>query len=65
LRVKFVLPALTEATSPYFRPIKYSLFPPLGLATLAAYLRSDDEAREASADGRSVIRSGRTCRTWL
>jgi len=44
LRVKFVLPALTEATSPYFRPIKYSLFPPLGLATLAAYLRSDDEA---------------------
>ena len=44
LRVKFILPALTEATSPYFRPIKYSLFPPLGLATLAAYLRSDDEA---------------------
>jgi radical SAM superfamily enzyme YgiQ (UPF0313 family) len=35
---KFILPALTEATSPYFRPIKYSLFPPLGLATLAAYL---------------------------
>lgn len=44
LRVKFILPALTEATSPYFRPIKYSLFPPLGLATLAAYLRPDDEA---------------------
>ncbi len=38
LRVKFILPALTEATSPYWRPIKYSLFPPLGLATLAAYL---------------------------
>src|SRR4026209_2648296 len=37
-RVKFILPALTEATSPYWRPIKYSLFPPLGLATLAAYL---------------------------
>ena len=35
---KFILPALTEATSPYWRPIKYSLFPPLGLATLAAYL---------------------------
>ena len=33
-----ILPALTEATSPYWRPIKYSLFPPLGLATLAAYL---------------------------
>jgi radical SAM superfamily enzyme YgiQ (UPF0313 family) len=44
LRVKLVLPALTEATSPFFRPIKYSLFPPLGLATLAAYLRPDDEA---------------------
>src|ERR1700730_5477936 len=44
LRVKFSLPALTEATSPYWRPIKYSLFPPLGLATLAAYLRSGDEA---------------------
>lgn len=36
-RVKLILPALTEATSPFWRPIKYSLFPPLGLATLAAY----------------------------
>jgi radical SAM superfamily enzyme YgiQ (UPF0313 family) len=44
LRVKFILPALTEATSPFWRPIKYSLFPPLGLATLAAYLSPDDEA---------------------
>ena len=44
LRAKFILPALTEATSPYWRPIKYSLFPPLGLATLAAYLHPDDEA---------------------
>src|SRR5262245_17966785 len=44
LRIKFVLPALTEATSPYWRPIKYSLFPPLGLATLAAYLSPDDDA---------------------
>src|ERR1700755_966025 len=44
LKVKLILPALTEATSPYWRPIKYSLFPPLGLATLAAYLRPDDEA---------------------
>jgi radical SAM superfamily enzyme YgiQ (UPF0313 family) len=43
MRVKFILPALTEATGPYWRPIKYSLFPPLGLATLAAYLRDDDE----------------------
>src|SRR5947207_11785450 len=44
LRVKLILPALTEATSPYWRPIKYSLFPPLGLATLAASLTADDEA---------------------
>ena len=45
LRVKLILPALTEATSPFWRPIKYSLFPPLGLATLAAYLSPDDEAQ--------------------
>ena len=44
LRVKFILPALTEATSPFWRPVKYSLFPPLGLATLAAYLEPDDAA---------------------
>ena len=44
IRARFILPALTEATSPYWRPIKYSLFPPLGLATLAAYLAPDDEA---------------------
>jgi len=39
--VKLILPALTEATGPSWRPIKYSLFPPLGLATLAAYLDSN------------------------
>jgi radical SAM superfamily enzyme YgiQ (UPF0313 family) len=44
VKVKLILPALTEATSPLFRPIKYSLFPPLGLATLAAYLSDADEA---------------------
>jgi len=44
LRVKLILPALTEATGPYWRPIKYSLFPPLGLATLAAFLDPQDEA---------------------
>jgi len=44
MHVKFILPALTEATSPHFRPIKYSLFPPLGLATLAAHLDPDDTA---------------------
>ena len=43
MKVKMILPALTEAKSPLFRPIKYSLFPPLGLATLAAYLDADDE----------------------
>jgi radical SAM superfamily enzyme YgiQ (UPF0313 family) len=42
MRIKMILPALTEATSPLFRPIKYSLFPPLGLATLAAYTAPDD-----------------------
>ncbi len=43
MRIKMILPALTEATSPFFRPIKYSLFPPLGLATLAGYLGPEDE----------------------
>ncbi len=43
MRVKFILPALTEATSPFWRPIKYHLFPPLGLATLAGYLPEDTE----------------------
>jgi radical SAM superfamily enzyme YgiQ (UPF0313 family) len=43
MRVKLILPSLTEATSPHFRPIKYSLFPPLGLATLAAYLDPEDD----------------------
>lgn len=43
MKVKMILPALTEAKSPYWRPIKYSLFPPLGLATLAAYINPEDE----------------------
>lgn len=38
-----ILPALAEAKSPFWRPIKYSLFPPLGLATLAAYCTADDD----------------------
>ena len=44
MRVKLILPALTEAKSPFWRPIKYSLFPPLGLASLASHLGPDDEA---------------------
>src|SRR6187401_2261285 len=43
MKIKMILPALTEAKSPFWRPIKYSLFPPLGLATLAAYCSEDDE----------------------
>ena len=43
MKVKMILPALTEAISPYWRPIKYSLFPPLGLATLAGYLDDSDD----------------------
>lgn len=42
MRVKMILPALTEAKSPFFRPVKYSLFPPLGLATLAGYLKDEE-----------------------
>src|SRR5919202_796685 len=41
MKIKMILPALTEAKSPFWRPIKYSLFPPLGLATLAGYLPAD------------------------
>ncbi len=44
-RAKLILPALTEATSPHWRPIKYSLFPPLGLATLAAYFDDNVEVK--------------------
>lgn len=43
MKVKLILPSLVEAESPFWRPIKYSLFPPLGLATLAAFLDQDDE----------------------
>ena len=43
MKVKMILPSLTEAESPFWRPVKYSLFPPLGLATLAGYFSEDDE----------------------
>lgn len=62
MHVKFVLPALTEAKSPLFRPIKYSLFPPLGLATLAGYLPDgwtaaleDDHVQPLTFDDRPDI----------
>jgi radical SAM superfamily enzyme YgiQ (UPF0313 family) len=42
MNIKFILPALLEAKSPYWRPIKYSLFPPLGLATLASLCSDQD-----------------------
>ncbi len=45
MKIKMILPALLEAKSPFWRPVKYSLFPPLGLATLAAYCSPDDEIR--------------------
>src|SRR5210317_1723058 len=43
MKVKMILPALTEAQSRFFRHIKYSLFPPLGLASLAGYLDDSDD----------------------
>ncbi|MBP0029582.1 B12-binding domain-containing radical SAM protein [Roseofilum sp. Guam] len=43
MKVKMILPALTEALSPHWRPIKYSLFPPLGLATIASFFSPEDE----------------------
>lgn len=49
-----VLPALTEAKSPFFRPIKYSLFPPLGLASLASHL--DKGAHEVEIIDEHVMR---------
>ncbi len=42
MKIKMILPARTSASA-LKRTIKYSLFPPLGLATLAGYLRDDDE----------------------
>ena len=45
MKIKFILPALTEAESSFWRPIKYSLFPPLGLATLTAFTSEEDESQ--------------------
>jgi len=43
MNIKMILPALLEAESPAWRPVKYSLFPPLGLATLASHCSADDD----------------------
>jgi radical SAM superfamily enzyme YgiQ (UPF0313 family) len=43
MKVKMISPAKTAADSPFWRAIKYSLFPPLGLATLAGHLDGGDE----------------------
>jgi len=43
MRVKMILPALADPAGPDWRPIKHSLFPPLGLMALAGYLDQDDD----------------------
>ncbi|MFZ5940387.1 MAG: B12-binding domain-containing radical SAM protein [Bacteroidota bacterium] len=43
MKVKLILPSLTEAGTAGWRAVKYSLFPPLGLVTLASYLDLHDE----------------------
>lgn len=43
MKIKMILPALLEAESPAWRPVKYSLFPPLGLASLAAHCSGHDQ----------------------
>ena len=52
-----ILPRKTASDSPFWRPIKYSLFPPLGLATLAAYL----DPTTTRSDCRTS--TSRTCRS--
>jgi radical SAM superfamily enzyme YgiQ (UPF0313 family) len=43
MKVKMILPALKDALGRFRKPIKYSLFPPLGLATLAGHLDDSDD----------------------
>ncbi len=43
MRAKMILPALIDKAGPRFRPIKYALFAPLGLASLAGYFDESDE----------------------
>jgi hypothetical protein len=59
MNVKMILPALTEARGPDWRPIKYALFPPLGLATLAGYLHGSDRVTMPTpGDGRNSREHG-------
>lgn len=44
MKVKFIIPALSEIRMPHYRQIKYSLFAPFGTAQLAAYPDDSDEA---------------------
>ena len=39
MKVKMILPALTEAKSPFWRPVKYSLFPHVSRCRLGAIPR--------------------------
>ena len=43
MKVKMILPRKTASDSPFWRPIKYSLFPPLGLARSPATSTPDDD----------------------
>ena len=44
MKFKFFLPSLAASDQLRRRGTKYFRFPPLGLASLAAYLRPDDQA---------------------
>lgn len=57
MRVELILPALAEAEDPLFGLIEDALFPPLGLATLAAFLDPDDEAATPAATSRPSART--------
>ena len=43
MRVKLILPRFTQTQTHSGRKINYSLWPPIGLATLAGYVYADDE----------------------
>ncbi|MFA5261127.1 MAG: cobalamin-dependent protein, partial [Candidatus Omnitrophota bacterium] len=59
MNVKMILPALSEARGLFWRPLKYSLFPPLGLATLAGFLSPDDNVEIQDEHVEALNLSGR------